>query len=186
MNDANAANTVPLPSGRRKRVSLRSFQNELVARLAARKNAPELLSQLGFQAMKERFLCNLLEVEEILMPQAITSVPLTRPWFLGLTNVRGNLYGVIDFSLFLGKQPTLIDDETRMLLLGRATGAGNIALLVQRIYGLRNTQGFAATGQKLEDSSWNVQNWMDAEGNIWKEIRFTKLAQSLAFQYVGR
>jgi len=29
-------------------------------------------------------------------------VPLTKPYFCGLTNIRGSLYGVIDFSIFLG------------------------------------------------------------------------------------
>jgi twitching motility protein PilI len=30
--------------------------------------------------------------------------PLTQPWFLGLANIRGNLYSVVDLAGFLGRE----------------------------------------------------------------------------------
>ena len=30
------------------------------------------------------------------------NVPMTRRWYLGISNIRGNLYGCIDFAGFLG------------------------------------------------------------------------------------
>lgn len=145
-----------------------------------------VVSQLGFSAGSERWLCRLQQTEEVLVPPPITSVPLTQPWFLGLTNVRGNLYSVIDFSLFLGKTPVTHHTEARLVLLSRNTGAVNAALLVQQVYGLRSVKGFAPTGQGIQDKVWNVQNWMDAEGHVWHEVDLGKLAQDSEFQHIGR
>ncbi|MDR2244320.1 MAG: chemotaxis protein CheW, partial [Burkholderiales bacterium] len=116
----------------------------------------------------------------------IAPVPLTQAWFLGLTNVRGNLYSVIDFSSFCGKAPVVHNTETRLMLLSRSTGAINAALLVQQVYGLRSVKGFAPTGQGAQDKTWNIQNWMDAEGHVWHEVDLGKLAQDSVFQHIGR
>ena len=155
-------------------------------RLAEQAETAGVLSQLGVSVAGQRWLCRLEEIEEILVPPVITPVPLTRPWFLGLTNVRGSLYSVVDFSLFYTEHPTQINNEARLMLLNRATGAENMALLIQQVYGLRGIQGFASTGQKPEDPSWNTENWMDAEGNTWKEMNLSELAKSPVFQHIGR
>ncbi len=183
---AESSSRTSTSGDRRKRISLRQFQTELVARLAEQAAAPDVVSQLGIETAGQRWLCRLDEIEEILTPQALTPVPLTRPWFLGLTNVRGSLYSVVDFAFFYTKQPTPMDSETRLMLLNRSTGAENMALLIQQVYGLRSIQGFASTGQKLEDPSWNIENWMDADGNVWKEMSLSELAKSPAFQHIGR
>ncbi|MDR2711115.1 MAG: chemotaxis protein CheW [Burkholderiales bacterium] len=169
-----------------KRTNLQAFQNELVSRMMAPAAMEGVVSQLGFAAGEGRWLCRLQQTEEVLVSPPITPVPLTQPWFLGLTNVRGNLYSVIDFSLFLGKAPALPGADTRLVLLSRSTGATNAALLVQRVYGLRSVKGFAPTGQGAQDKAWNVQNWMDAEGHAWHEVDLGKLAQDAEFQHIGR
>jgi twitching motility protein PilI len=169
-----------------KRTDLRAFQNELVSRMMLPATVEGVVSQLGFSAGSERWLCRLQQTEEVLVSPPITSVPMTQPWFLGLTNVRGNLYSVIDFSSFLGKAPVTHNTETRLVLLSRNTGAVNAALLVQQVYGLRSVKGFAPTGQGAQDKVWNVQNWMDAEGHVWHEVDLGKLAQDSGFQHIGR
>ncbi|MDR2016018.1 MAG: chemotaxis protein CheW [Burkholderiales bacterium] len=169
-----------------KRTNLRAFQNELVSRMMAPATVEGVMSQLGFSAGNERWLCHLNQTEEVLVSPPITPVPLTQPWFLGLTNVRGNLYSVIDFSLFLGKAPVIHNTEARLVLLSRTTGAINAALLVQQVYGLRSVKGFAPTGQSAQDKMWSIQNWMDAEGNAWHEVDLNKLAQDSEFQHIGR
>ncbi|MCL2871383.1 MAG: chemotaxis protein CheW [Betaproteobacteria bacterium] len=169
-----------------KRTNLRTFQNELVSRMMAPTATEGVESQLGFVAGDERWLCRLQQTEEVLTTPPITPVPLTQPWFLGLTNVRGNLYSVVDFSSFLGKPLLVHNADTRLLLLSRSTGAINAALLVQRVYGLRSVKGFAPTGQGAQDKAWNVQHWMDAEGHTWHEMDLSKLVQDSEFQHIGR
>ena len=47
------------------------------------------------------------------MPEPVP-VPLTKPWFLGVANVRGGLYGMIDFGAFLtGRQSARAADLPR-------------------------------------------------------------------------
>jgi hypothetical protein len=76
--------------------------------------------------------------------------------------------------------------DARLILLSRNTGAVNVALLVQQVYGLRSVKGFAPTGQGAQDKTWSVQNWMDAEGNAWHEVDLDKLVQDSEFQHIGR
>jgi twitching motility protein PilI len=45
-------------------------------------------------------------------------VPLTRPWFAGIANIRGNLHAVGDFSVFCGGPPIVQNANARLLLIG--------------------------------------------------------------------
>ena len=56
--------------------------------------------------------------------------------FAGIANIRGNLYAVTDFSLFRGGEPTLLNANARLLLVGVKLGS-NAALLVTRMQGLK-------------------------------------------------
>ena len=58
------------------------------------------------------------EAQEVLAVGGITPVPLTRPWYRGLTNVRGNLYSVVDFARFsVGSAATLSPDARLVIQL---------------------------------------------------------------------
>ena len=82
------------------RSSLREFQERLARRLAEASGA-ERRGLLGFQCGGDNWVIELAEAGEILPPPPLSTVPLTRPWFRGLANVRGTLYGVVDFAAFL-------------------------------------------------------------------------------------
>ena len=86
------------------RSSLREFQERLARRLAEAAGA-ERRGLLGFQCGSDNWLIRLAEAGEILPPPPLSAVPLTRPWFRGLANVRGSLYGVVDFAAFNGQPP---------------------------------------------------------------------------------
>ena len=45
-------------------------------------------------------------------------MPLTQDWFLGLTNIRGNLVSVVDLARFQGLRPTAVDKESRIVGFG--------------------------------------------------------------------
>lgn len=46
---------------------------------------------LGMVMGKKRYLIPMTEVNEVIPIPKLGHVPLTKPWFLGLINVRGNL-----------------------------------------------------------------------------------------------
>ena len=89
-----------------RRISLREFQQDLVRRLneAAASEAPS--TRLGVQIGGELWLVRLEEAGEVIPLPPFVAVPLTRPWFRGLANIRGNLFSVVDLSAFHGGDPT--------------------------------------------------------------------------------
>jgi twitching motility protein PilI len=88
-----------------KRTSLKDFQEGLAARLKAAAGDAAPSARLSFQAGESRWLVRLDGSGEVLPVPPVARVPLTRDWFLGVTNVRGVLYGVSDFAMLLGGTP---------------------------------------------------------------------------------
>ena len=78
------------------RTSLRDYQRDLAERLRSAQGAVNA-SMLGVQVDDEAWLVDLREAGEVIPVPPITPLPLTRPWFKGLANIRGNLYSVVDF-----------------------------------------------------------------------------------------
>jgi twitching motility protein PilI len=83
-----------------------------------------------------RWLVNPIDAGEVLPLPTLTSVPLTKPWFAGVANIRGTLFSIVDFALWRGGEPTPRTAQTRLLLMGARDGLHS-ALLVQRVWGLR-------------------------------------------------
>ena len=47
----------------------------------------------------------------------LTQLPLVKPWVKGITNIRGELFTVIDFSMYLGLEPVKNLQKSNLLLL---------------------------------------------------------------------
>ena len=82
------------------RISLREFQRDLASRLQTAARSAAAASLLGIQSGADFWLLTLLDAGEIIPLPTLTPVPLTKSWFCGVANIRGNLYSVIDFSAF--------------------------------------------------------------------------------------
>ena len=54
---------------------------------------------------------------EIVPAQETSSLPLTQPWVVGMTNIRGEIYTLVDFSAFIGRKPIRISPKCHFLLL---------------------------------------------------------------------
>ena len=163
------------------KTSLRDYQRELSERLRSA-GARHGASRLGVEVGDEAWLVDLAEAGEVLPVPAITPVPLMRPWFRGLANIRGNLYSVIDFSAFLGRRPVPTGDPSRLLLVAERFRLG-AALLVNRSLGLRN----AGQLQQTEGTPdrWARARYEDTDGRQWKELDLAQLAQHPDFLAVG-
>ncbi len=164
------------------RTSLRDYQRELSERL---KNAAAGIaaSRLGVQAGGEAWLISLADAGEVIPAPPITPVPLAKPWFRGVANIRGKLYGVVDFSAFLGGAPVAPGEQARLLLLGEKFRVGS-ALLVDRVLGLRGAEAFepqpAGAG-----APWLKAEYVDNDGQRWKELDVARLVQDPAFLEVA-
>jgi len=157
-----------------KRLSLKEFQESLASRLKAAAGESAAQSRLSFQAGETCWLVGLGSAGEVLPVPLIERVPLTRNWFAGVTNLRGVLYGVSDFSAFLGGPATVRAPENRLLLVGEPLGI-NAALLVTRLTGLRNIEEFEAVEESDEGSRWAERTWRDPQGRLWRDLDGARL-----------
>lgn len=167
------------------RLDLRSFQQELASRLATKTAAQVESSRLGLVCTGERWLVRLAEAGEVISVPQIVQVPLTRNWFLGLANIRGSLYSVIDFGAFLGREPVARTGLARLIILNSRTGDLNAGIVVDRVAGLRNLAELTALPSIDGAPEWHAQRWADAEGNAWQEIDLGALARDPAFLQVS-
>ncbi len=168
-----------------RKTSLREFQESVVARLqnATAANAPAVSSKMGVQVGQERWLVTLSEVSEVIPLPQLLNVPLTKRWFLGVANVRGVLYGVVDFADYLYGEPTQAHVESRLLLIHPRYGV-NAGLVVRQMLGLKASDQLTPTeSQALPE--WVAAEYVDADGQIWKELSMQGLVRQTEFLNVG-
>lgn len=166
-----------------KTLNLREFQEAILAKLkgAASQVGVESSSRLGVMAGEKKYLVRLNEVREVLPLPPVLQVPLTKPWFLGTANVRGNLYNVSDLAQFLGMPPTHKSVNNRILLLSTEITV-QAALLIDSLVGLRNLQEMQP--DMLDEADKNLfakQKFVDAENNEWLELDIERLVQDKRF-----
>ena len=167
------------------KLDLRTFQQQLTTRLASKTAAQVESSRLGLSSGGERWLIRLGDAGEVITVPTIVSVPHTRAWFLGVANIRGNLFSVVDFAGVLGQPATVMSGMTRLILFSTRAGELNAGVVVQRVLGLRNLSELAPAAPPQEAPAWYAERWMDADGNAWQEIDLARLAHDPAFLQVG-
>lgn len=166
-----------------KKISLNEFQSYLAARLAGTSNQTSA-GLLGIQAGADYWLLDLADSGEIIPLTSLTRVPLTKPWFAGIANIRGNLYSVVDLSAFLGKEVTPQNSSSRLLLIGTRHGI-NAALLVTRMIGLRNVEALHPVAVDPEAPTWAREAFADNEGRRWSKLTVRELLADEAFMDIG-
>lgn len=166
-----------------KKIRLHEFQSYLAARLAGTSNQSSA-GLLGLQAGADHWLVDLADSGEIVPLTFLTDVPLTKPWFAGIANIRGNLYSVVDLSAFLGKEATPQNGSSRLLLIGPRHGS-NAALLVTRTIGLRNVETLNAEAPDPQAPSWAHQTYTDNEGRRWRKLNVRGLLADEGFMDIG-
>jgi twitching motility protein PilI len=163
--------------------SLREFQAHLAARLAG-VGDQRAAGFLGIQSGADYWLIALPDAGEIVSVPPLDNVPLTRPWFIGIANVRGNLYSVTDFSAFRGKEATPRNALSRLLLIGTRHG-NNAALLVTRLLGLRNLDDLTLTTSDIGVPAWMGDAYVDKDGRRWQILNVRALFQDDNFMDIG-
>jgi twitching motility protein PilI len=166
-----------------KRGGLREFQAHLATRLAGA-SEQSAAGLLGIQAGTDFWLVDLSDSGEIVPLTPLTTVPLTKQWFAGIANIRGNLYAVSDFSAFQGKESTPQNTSSRLLLVGTRHG-NNAALLVTRMLGLRNADDLTAVAVDPNAPLWADEAYTDKEGRRWKKLNVRKLLADETFMEIG-
>jgi twitching motility protein PilI len=173
------------------RDALRTFQSRLAGRLQAAKTSGVSASWLAVEAGDAKYLFPLGHAGEIFPWTAPLAVPYTEPWFLGVVNLRGGLYGVVQLSSFVsGAAVSLATSEvaraqSRMVVFNELLEV-NCALLVDRLIGLRGVEAFtAAQPPSAEAPTWFGYVYTDAAGACWQEVNLQALSQQPRFLSIG-
>lgn len=170
------------------KLNLRAFQQELATRLAAKTTAQVEQSRLGLACGGSQWLIRLADAGEVIAVPTVATVPLTKPWYLGIANIRGNLYSIIDFGAFLGHDTDPSPPGTapaRLVLFGPRVGELRAGLVVHRVLGLRNLAELDRGDATQDAPAWYGARWTDREGGTWQEIDLALLAQDPGFLQVG-
>ncbi len=146
----------------------------------------EAVAVLGVAAGEERYLISMSEVNEVITIPKLAKVPLTQPWFLGLANVRGNLYGINDLGVFLGGDPAAFNLKSRILLVSSGSKALG-GFIVNSMLGIRNLSEFTPikpSKKKLHKGI--VAQYKDLEGRVWRMLNLLELVHDDKFQHIER
>jgi len=163
--------------------NLREFQEAILLRLkeAVEHGSGASTSRLGVMVGARKFLINLQDVREVLPVPSLQTVPLTQPWFLGVANVRGNLYNITDLAQFIGMPPTPKSANNRILLLSSETTT-QAALVIGSLVGLRNVEAMQAKPFADDgDTFFSKQAYEDVDNNEWFELDVDALVQDKEF-----
>ncbi len=166
------------------REALRELQSRLAQRLQEARSEVRSQSWLAIECERRGLLVPLAMAGEIFSVGTLMPVPHTRPWFLGVANLRGGLHGVVDLAAFLGlRQPLARDalrDDARLLAFNASIGA-HCAVLVDRLAGLRSAQQLTAEPAGPPDAieprpSFAGSLFIDGDGREWQEMDLAALA----------
>ena len=168
------------------REALRELQSRLASRLQAARSEGVQAGWLAVEAAGRKYLFPLSQAGEIFPFAATQPVPYTQPWFLGVANLRGGLFGVVDLASYIGGQPPAQRSdaaraESRVIALNSLLEI-NCALLVDRLAGLRNTDAFTASSDAPPGSpDYFGSGYTDASGVFWQELNLQALSQQTQF-----
>jgi twitching motility protein PilI len=166
--------------------NLREFQEAILLRLkeATAKGGAVSTSRLGVIVGSKRMLINLHEVSEVLPMPPMQQVPLTLPWFLGVANVRGNLYNITDLAQFMGLPQTPKSMSNRIVLINSEMTT-QVAVVIDSLVGLRSVEAMkhkpAAKNNKNTEVFLSENSYVDVDKNEWFELNVEALVQDKAF-----
>jgi twitching motility protein PilI len=161
-----------------KRLNLREFQQNLIDRLQAKDMSVERVSTLGVLIDGRNWLVDMADVGEVLPLPRLISVPFTKPWFRGVANVRGNLYGVADMAAYEQSGAASGDANNRVLLVAERH-AFNAALLVDRVLGLRDARRW-----RQSEVDGQIE-FHDEQGTSWRKLDVSGLLEQAEFLQIG-
>lgn len=168
-----------------RRINLREYQENVFARLRiVAAEGPTALAKLGVLIGDRACLVDMRDVSEVVPTPKMLEVPLVKPWFSGVANVRGNLFGVTDVQAFIG-QGKMTPTTVSRLLLVHPRLMHNSALLVSGMLGLRYVDQMQLMAPAKDAPPWVMGDYQGADGRIWQEISVDKLVQHPEYLKVG-
>jgi twitching motility protein PilI len=172
------------------RQALRELQDRLAQRLQLARSQAAGQSWLAIECAGVKHLIPLSHAGEIFPFSQPQPVPYTQNWFLGVANLRGGLYSVVDYAAFAfnHKRAATSDfgrSEMRLVVLNPALEV-NCAIVIDKLLGLRNQDAFTQALERSADApQWVDRTLVDSAGVNWVELNVQSLVQSPSFLSVA-
>jgi twitching motility protein PilI len=163
------------------RQALRDLQARLADRLQQARREGGSAGWLAVESAGRNLLFPLAQSGEIFPLATVQRVPYTHDWFLGVANLRGGLFGIVDLSSYVtGQLPARRSesarDQARLVALNPALEV-NCAVLIDRLGGLRNAQDFVSRDDPAEGAPhFFTASLTDKTGQTWQEIDLQSMA----------
>jgi len=170
--------------------AIRDLQTRLADRLQSARAQPVSVAWLAVLMGDVRYLLPLSQSGEIFPLPSLTRVPYTQPWFCGVANLRGGLYGVVDLLPLMGSAQAPVRNElawaqARLVTLNPDSGV-SCALVLDGLMGLRRQEAFQSFESAPPGSpAWFGQRFTDTHETSWQEIDLYALAQTAEFLSIG-
>jgi twitching motility protein PilI len=168
------------------REALRELQTRLASRLQAARSESVSVAWLAVRVGEVNCLFPLSQSGEIFPLPSIQVVPYAQTWFLGVVNLRGALFGVVDLAQFMGDKSIRARteqslSEASVITFNTALDI-NCALMVDELAGLRKREAFAEAGPAPVGSPVYFGSQLkDLSGVLWQEINLQTLSQVAEF-----
>ena len=164
------------------REALRELQTRLASRLQTARSEGVSASWLAVKAREENYLFPLAQSGEIFPLASLQVVPYSRQWFMGVINLRGGLYGVVDLANFMGDGSARARTEQSLaessVVTFNAALELNCALMVDGLAGLRKREAFTdAVAPPVGSPVYFGSRFTDLNGVSWQEINLRSLSQ---------
>lgn len=136
-----------------------------------------------FEVGGQRLVAPMDQVSEVLTMPEYTSLPLVKPWMLGIANIRGRLLPITDLSQFL-QIPSRLDQLSQRKVL--VTNHGNVfsGLLVDQVIGIEQFTNSQYCAEAIEPNSpfapYNHGKF-HKNGQDWYVFMPSLLAQDLQY-----
>jgi len=143
----------------------------------------DLWRGVGYRVGKRHLVSDFREVVEIVPMPPITPVPGAQPWLLGVGNLRGNLFPVVDLKYFMEGERTVQQEGQRVLIMRQA--GGDVALTIDELFGQRSFEQGQDTGTG-ELASGRYAHFVDrafhGDGRDWGVFSLSLLSRTPEFR----
>lgn len=166
--------------------ALLDLQERLTSRMSRAQSVESAATWLAVEAGEDKLLLPLQQSGQISGLQSLQAVSYTCAWFLGVSNIRGQIFGVVDLAAFMtGRQTPVKKDlakrDARLVAFNPDLEI-NCALLVSRLQGLKSPEDFSGYTEPQEGSvDYLSGEYTDREGTRWKELDLQKLSMLEGF-----
>lgn len=141
---------------------------------------------IGFRIGTLRVVAALEQVGEVVPCPGMTDVPGTKPWVVGVANIRGSILPVMDLDAYLFGNQTAVDEHSRLLLVehqGIAT-----ALLTAGVLGMRHFDNDEWTEEVPATRDWikpYLRGSFRRQGELWGVFDLHALVGTPEFIHVA-